>query len=206
MAEAAHKTLSPLAGAAAAGHYGRLSGSAGEGPGVLVSEVRAGLATLTARKGRGQELLTAAGMSFAVELPGPGRCALGEAMTFIWCGPDRWLALATPPPAGGMEARLAQLRGLAAVADQSHGALVLRARGRHVRDALAKGVPIDLDASAFGVGHAAATTVAHVGLLLWQWDEAPTYGLLVARSFAPSFWRWLSASSAAYGLALSADA
>jgi sarcosine oxidase subunit gamma len=198
--------LSPLAGAAAAGHYGRLSGSAGEEPGVLVSEVRAGLATLTARKGRGRELLTAAGVSFAVELPGPGRCALGGAMSFICCAPDRWLALATPAPAHGMEARLAPLRGLAAVADQSHGALVLRAGGRHVRDALAKGVPIDLHASAFGVGDAAATAVAHIGLLLWQWDEAPSYGLLVARSLAPSFWRWLSASAAAYGLALSVEA
>jgi sarcosine oxidase subunit gamma len=198
--------LSPLVGAAVPGRYGRLSAHAGEVPGVVIGELRAGLATLVARPGRDAALGGAAREAFAVPLPGPGRCAFAGDMTLVWCGPQRWLALHRPPPPEGMEARLSPpLRGLAAVVDQSHGALLLRAGGRRIRDALAKGVPIDLHERAFGVGHAAATAVAAIGLLIWQRDEAPTYELVVARSFAASFWRWLSVASAAYGLVLSTE-
>jgi methylglutamate dehydrogenase subunit D len=199
--------LSPLAGAAAPGRYGRLSAQAGEAPGVVICELRAGFATLVTRLGRAAALRGAAREAFAMPLPGPGRCAFAGDMTFVWCGPERWLALQRPAPPEGMEARLSlPLHGLATVVEQSHGALLLRAGGRRIRDALAKGVPIDLHERAFGAGHAAATAVAAIGLLMWQRDEAPTYELLVARSVAASFWRWLSVASAAYGLVLSTEA
>jgi sarcosine oxidase subunit gamma len=90
--------------------------------------------------------------------------------------------------------------GHAAIVDQSHAGMLLNATGRRIRDALAKGLPIDLDPRAFGIGHAAVTAVAHVGVHLWQINELPTYRLLIPRSYAGSFWHWLSASAAEYGL------
>jgi sarcosine oxidase subunit gamma len=44
--------------------------------------------------------------------------------------------------------------------------------------------------------------VSHIPVHLWQIDDRPTYEFAVARSLAQSFWRWLEASAAEYGLEL----
>src|SRR5947199_298030 len=77
---------------------------------------------------------------------------------------------------------------------------IIRVVGERARDALAKGVPIDLHPQAFRPGDAAATTVSHIGAHLWQVDDTPIYEFIVLRSFAPTFWDWLMASAAQYGV------
>jgi sarcosine oxidase subunit gamma len=74
--------------------------------------------------------------------------------------------------------------------------------GPLVRGALAKGVAVDLHPSAFKAGDTAATLVSHIPVHLWQIDDRPTYEFAVARSLAQSFWHWLEASAAEYGLEL----
>ena len=198
MAETANPLVSALDGVVAAGRYGRRTGDAG----VFVSEVREmGLATVTARKGRRAALVDAARLAFSVELPDLPRCVAGRDMAFIWSGPDQWLASRHPAPAGGMEAALAPpFAGLASIVDQSHGRTLLRVTGPLVRDALAKGLAIDLHPREFKTGHAAVTAVAHIGVHLWQIDDRPTYDFAVPRGFALSFWHWLEASAAELGL------
>jgi methylglutamate dehydrogenase subunit D len=160
-----------------------------------------GLATVTARKGKRAALVDAARSAFGVELPDVPRRVEGREIAFVWSGPDQWLACRHPAPAVGMEALLAApFAGLAAVVDQSHGRTLLRVTGRNVRDALAKGVSVDLHPRAFKAGDAAATLVSHIPVHLWQIDDRPTYEFAVARSLAQSFWHWLEASSAEYGL------
>jgi heterotetrameric sarcosine oxidase gamma subunit len=198
VAEDAHIFVSALDGIAAPGRYGRSTAS----PGVIVRELReAGLATVTARKGRHAALLDAARSAFGADLPATPRRAQGRDVAFIWSGPDQWLACTPRTPAGGIEALLAApFAGLASVVDQSHGRTLLRVSGPNVRDALSKGVAVDLHARAFKTGDAAATLVSHIPVHLWQIDDAPTYEFAVARSLAQSFWRWLEASAAQYGL------
>jgi heterotetrameric sarcosine oxidase gamma subunit len=198
VADAATPIIAPLEGVAAAGRYGRGGGEAG----VIIGEERAaGLASLIARRGCCPALSHAARTAFGIELPPPARWAEAPGLALVWSGPDRWLAIKTPAPREGMETHLAgACAGLAAVVDQSHGAMLLRASGRNIRDALAKGVPIDLHPSAFGVGHSAITAVAHISLYIWKTSELPSYALLVPRSYALSFWHWLNASCAEYGL------
>ena len=87
----------------------------------------------------------------------------------------------------------------AMIADQSDGRCVLRLRGMKAREVLAKGIGIDLHARAFKPGDVALTLAAHVGVQLWQLDDAPTYEIAVARSLAGSLWAWLSASAAEFG-------
>ena len=65
--------------------------------------------------------------------------------------------------------------------------------------------PIDLHPRAFKTGDAAATLVSHIPVQLWQIDDRPTYEFAVARSLAQSFWHWLEASAAEYGLVFVAD-
>jgi methylglutamate dehydrogenase subunit D len=100
-----------------------------------------------------------------------------------------------------METMLAPPLGeCATIVDQSHARTLLRISGPRVRDALAKGVAIDLHPSEFRTGDTAATSVAHIGVQFWQHDAAPTYVFCVARGYAGSFWDWLAVSAAEYGL------
>jgi sarcosine oxidase subunit gamma len=200
VAEGPRLFVSALDGVAAPGRYGRPAGN----PGVIVSEIRgAGLATVTARKGRRAALLDAARSAFGAELPATPRRVERREIAFVWSGPDQWLACRHPAPAEGMEALLAApFAGLASVVDQSHARMLLRVTGPHVRDALAKGVAVDLHPRAFKAGDAAATLVSHIPVHLWQIDDRPTYEFAVARSLAQSFWHWLEASAAQNGLEL----
>lgn len=199
MADAPIELASALDGAVTSGRHGRRAGD----PGVVATEVRSvGLALVTARKGERASLGDAVHSTFGVELPGAPRRIAGRDIAFIWSGPDQWLAHMEPAPAAGMEAVLAPLAGVAALVDQSHGRTVLRVTGPRVRDALAKGFAIDLHPRAFKAGDTAVTSVAHIGAQIWQTDDAPTYEIAVARGFALSFWHWLEASAAEYGIDL----
>lgn len=193
---------SPLEGVLTPGRHGREAGP----PGVTVTErVGLGMASVVARRGQADALAASVRDAFGLDLPTTPRRAVGRDVAFVWSGPDQWLAvaegpLAESPLAEVLEAVLAErLEGLAAVADQGNGRALLRVHGPRARAALAKGVPIDLDPRAFRPGDAALTAASHIGLQLWQLDEAPTYEIAVARGFAASFWRWLAASSAEYG-------
>jgi methylglutamate dehydrogenase subunit D len=39
--------------------------------------------------------------------------------------------------------------------------------------------------------------IAHIGVILWQLDDAPTFEVATFRSYAFSFRRWLDATAAA---------
>ena len=198
MADGTNPVASALDGIAVPGRFGRSTST----PGVRVSEVRgAGLATVTARKGRRDGLLHAARHALGIELPTMPRRTQANAIAAMWSGPDQWLVSVNPTPKDGMEALLARpLAGLASVVDQSHGRTLMRIAGPRVRAVLAKGVPIDLHARSFRLGDVAMTLVAHIPVHLWQIDETPTYEFAVTRSLTKSFWHWLAASAAEYGL------
>jgi sarcosine oxidase subunit gamma len=72
--------------------------------------------------------------------------------------------------------------------------------GAKARATLAKGVAIDLHPRAFHAGDVAVTQIAHVGVMLWQLDDQPTYAISVFRSLASSFWHWLSVSAEEFGI------
>jgi sarcosine oxidase subunit gamma len=168
---------------------------------VIVSEIRgAGLAIVAARKGRCLSLLAEVRSAFGVDLPTTPKRVVGPQISFTWLGPDQWLALKRPGPQEGMEAYLASLSGVGSLVEQSHGRTLLRVRGPRVREALAKGVAVDIHPCAFKPGDAATTLVAHLPVTLWQTDDRPTYEFAVARSLAQSFWQWLSTAAVEYGL------
>ncbi len=89
----------------------------------------------------------------------------------------------------------AALPGLASVVDHSDGRVVIRISGPRARDVLTKGVPIDLDPRAFGPGDAAITHASHIGVILWQLDNTPTYEIALFRSYADNFVHWIEESA-----------
>ena len=122
--------------------------------------------------------------------------------TMYWLGPDEWLIVT---PDDHREAILRRLRqALAklhvAVTDISGGQTALHLHGRHVRDVLAKGCPIDLHPRVFGIGQCAQSHLGKAPVLIGQIEEQPYFELIVRRSFADYLWMWLESAAEEYGL------
>jgi methylglutamate dehydrogenase subunit D len=166
--------VSPLAHVAIQGRHGADKGA----PGVAFT-VRHPLviATVIARKGKAK--------------------ALAEALTSMrgitvhWAGPDQYFVYGAAP-------LTKKLAGLASIADQSHGRVVIRISGPMARTVLAKGTPVDLDGSVFKIGDCALTQMAHVGVHIAHVAK-DTFDLSVFRGFSESFWEWLTSQAAQYG-------
>jgi methylglutamate dehydrogenase subunit D len=157
------------------------------------------LATVIARRGRASDLSAKVAEAFGVELPAiPVRHTCGS-VAFAWAGPGRWLAECGGETGDRFETRLRSvLGGLAAVSDQSDGLVVLRLSGARARDVLAKGLPIDTHPGVMQPGSVALSAVDHIGVHLWQLDDAPTYDCAVARSYARDFLHWIETAAAEY--------
>ena len=111
----------------------------------------------------------------------------------LWLGPDEWLIVT---PEGG-EAPLAQSvrqaagDGFATVVELGSGQTVIGISGQRAREVIAKGCPLDLHPRAFGPGRCAQSRLARALVTLVQVDDAPTFELIVRRSFADYLWQWL---------------
>jgi sarcosine oxidase subunit gamma len=113
--------------------------------------------------------------------------------SILWLGPDEWLVVDESEQADRVESDLrdALAERWAAVVDVSDQRTLLELSGPGSRDVLASGCPLDLHPRAFGPGDCAQTILARASIVLAQRDDAPTYWLLVRRSFAAYHVRWL---------------
>jgi len=181
-------------------------GVAGGDPGVFAHRVDSlALATLIA--GRNQEGTLSAAMKadFGCALPQGPQAMLGDC-SFIGTGPGRWLVVVEKSDGETLERGLARTAGISgSVCDQSDGFVVFELAGARLRDALAKLLAIDIDPRVFGVGSAATTSAALIGVTFWLLDEAPRYRVAVARSYETAFIRALASSSAEFGFELKID-
>jgi heterotetrameric sarcosine oxidase gamma subunit len=196
MADFAHRERSALHALAQSGHFGR-AGALGL---TIVERIDMAFASVIVKQGKREALAAAVETAFGVALPKGARRAGKGAVTFAGIGPNQWMASAEGGDAPGFAARLrARLGPFAAVTDQSDARLVLHLSGPHVRDVLAKGVPIDLHAKAFKPGDVATTLVAYIGVQIDMLDDSPAYLLTAPRSTTGSLWSWLTASAAEFG-------
>jgi sarcosine oxidase subunit gamma len=172
---------------------------------ISITAVDYALATVMVRKNQAALLSERVRDIFGIELPLVVRRVAAGPVAFAWAGPGHWLAMAHGQDGAAFEARLrACLIGAASVSDQSDARVVVRVSGADARNALAKGLPIDLHPRAFGTGDTAVTMVSHMATHIWQIDAAPTFELAVAHSYVASFLHWLTAAA---GLrAMSSDA
>lgn len=184
---------------------GRARTRADAGVTVAVRSNRA-LAMVMVRRNQLHALVGRVREVFGLELVNSPRCAIAGPICFAWAGPGQWLAMEERTDGVAFERRLRDALGpLASVSDQSDGRTVIQVGGVRARDALAKGVPIDLHPRAFRPGDAAVTIVAHVGANVLQVDETPTHEFVVGRSFAAAFLEWLINSAAEFGVSVADD-
>ena len=115
--------------------------------------------------------------------------------------PKQWMLIAEGGSDGSFSRNVREYIGeFGYVSEQSHARVILRVCGTHARELLSKGCRLDLHPRVMGAGACASTTIAHVGILLHQVDETPTYDLLVYSGFARYFWEWMKESAAEFGL------
>jgi sarcosine oxidase subunit gamma len=157
------------------------------------------LASVIARRGQAPEASIQAGEELGLMLPVTPTRVTNGAIAFAWAGPGRWLAECAEETG---ERLLVRLRGalgnVAAVSDQSDGRAILRIRGAQARNVLAKGLPVDTHPSVMQPGAVVLSVIGHIGVHLWQVDDAPTYDCVVARSYARDFLKWIEVASAEY--------
>lgn len=146
------------------------------------------LATVMARNG----ITSAAiGAALGVELRDGPCCSTGDGIALLGTGPGSWLAHADAAPADWAAGLRDRIGALASVSDQSGGYAIFRLAGPGARTVLRRGASIDFDAAVFAAGAVATTVIAHIGVVIRQVDDAPTYDILLFRSFAGSFRDWL---------------
>jgi sarcosine oxidase subunit gamma len=159
------------------------------------------LATVSVRKNQLDRFAARARAVLGLQPVHLPKCVIAGPVAFVWAGPGQWLATGQGEEGAAFEERLRTAFGsLATVSDQSGGSTIIRVGGKRAREALAKGVPIDLHPSAFRPGDAAVTNVANIGAQVWQVDDMPTYEFIISRSFAVAFWTWLTAAAAEFGV------
>jgi methylglutamate dehydrogenase subunit D len=176
----------------------------GPAPGVTIAE-RTGVAlcSMLARNHAEAQLADRVQEHFGIALPRDPRHTATAPVAFSWAGPSQWLALGEGTERRAFELQLrAALAGVASVIEQSDAHTIVRIGGPCARDALAKGVHIDLHPRAFRPGHAAVTAVAYIGVHFWQVDAVPTYEFAMFRSFAVAFCDWIVEAAAEFGVAM----
>lgn len=178
---------------------GRLGKADPEGdPGVIISEVRE--RTLVHMAGNADYLARAT----AISLPtSAGRVATDGGTRVLWLGPDRWLLIGPTAPFGEWERRLAGAAPHGGFNEVTFGRTTLRLRGPRIREVLAKGCPLDLDAGVFSAGRCAESLLGHLNVLL-ECRAVSTFEVTVTRSYGADLLGWLKRAAAEYGFEISA--
>ncbi|MDE0512740.1 MAG: hypothetical protein OXI88_13235 [Gammaproteobacteria bacterium] len=118
--------------------------------------------------------------------------------TIYWLGPDEWLLVT----ALGRESDIAEQLGenLAgqcySLVDVTGGQIMIRLRGPRAREVLARGCTLDLHPRSFKAGQCAQSTLAKTSMLIALVEDAPTFDIIIRRSFAEYAARWLRHSGA----------
>lgn len=154
------------------------------------------MASFAAFEGQLESVVNAIRNNYGIELPRTPKMVSGRGTSFLWFGTNQWLAVSDRMAGRDLEHELEPLlKEIASIVDQSDARAVVEISGDRARDVLAKGLPIDLDSSAFATGDVAITHASHIGVVICQTNEVPTYHISMFRSFADSFLEWLIEAS-----------
>jgi heterotetrameric sarcosine oxidase gamma subunit len=134
----------------------------------------------------------------------PNTYSENDGFVILWLGPNEWLVLSSTASNGKLAASLSSaVRGIySAVVDVSHHQPILRIGGARTLEVLRKGCSLDLRAPGFGAHCCAQTLMAKAAVVLRWVDAAPTFDLIVRRSFAEYLALWVADAAQEYGIAI----
>jgi heterotetrameric sarcosine oxidase gamma subunit len=125
-------------------------------------------------------------------MPAPRRCAQVGGGTVLSIGPDTCLWLGREQPSYALRQRFK------AAVDVSGAWTPITLTGVNALPLLRKGCAVDLHPRHFPEWSCAVTSMAAMRVVLWKPDPSASYGLLVSRSYAVSFWDWLVEAAAEF--------
>lgn len=168
--------------------------ASGQAPGVVLRE-RRGLVMLDLRApAQRKEALDGIGAALGCALPlSPNASSTAPDGEILRLGPDEWLLVAEAPSRWSETMPV----GEGTLTDVSHARVVVAARGARVTDALAKGCAVDLHPGRFPPGMCIQTAIARIHVILHRTRDE--FVLYAPRSYARSFWHWLTQAAAEYG-------
>lgn len=154
------------------------------------------LTMLNLRGAADVQLIDAVRTVCGCELPvAANASSVGRDGEILKLGPNEWLLIADPATAWSETMSIAG----ATLTDVSHARVAVRVDGDKSRDMLAKGCAVDLHPRQFPAGACIQTSIAKIGVILHRQPNANGFTAYAARSFAGSFWHWLTAAAAEYG-------
>jgi heterotetrameric sarcosine oxidase gamma subunit len=155
-----------------------------------------GMVSVGTPRGGAAALVRAVREQGGLALPEPGCWVGDDAVALLWCAPGQFLAVGD---AVAVQRVAEALREVALTIDLTGARVVVRVSGREVREVLGRVVPLDLHPRAMGPGRVAATLAAHIGVQIWQVDDAPSYDIAGPVSFASGLMRALELAGAGVG-------
>jgi sarcosine oxidase subunit gamma len=178
-----------------------------DGAGVIMSEVPH--RTIVNIRGNASDPAFASAVQTATGLALPGAAntvSNGGVWQILWLGPNEWWITG---PDGEAESLVEALRANfvgqhAAACDVSESRAIIALKGPKARDALMRGVSLDLHPRAFHVGQCAQTGLSRANVLLHLLGEAPSFEIYVLKSFSDYLWRWLETVARDFNLAIEA--
>ncbi len=135
------------------------------------------------KPGQGAAASEALSATHGLPFPAPGTSARVGGIEALWFGRDQALLIGAVPSEA--------LHATCAVIDQSDGWAVADLDGDLAEPALARLVPIDLDARVFGIGQTARTQAGHMALSITR-TGPQAFRLMVFRSMAQTLVHELS--------------
>ena len=186
--------------------------SPGADPGVRLGE-RAFQGQINLRGDPGnKDFVDAAASVLGARLPtkpntSAGSDDLSDGPRALWLAPGEWLVISAAATESGIIGSLAEATAGCggSVTDVSDARTVICLSGRHARDVLMKGCPLDLHPAVFAPGQCAQSLLARASMILYRRaDEAvaggASFDIHVARSFAEYLWTWLEDAAVEYDL------
>ncbi len=136
-----------------------------------------------------QRLATAIGFALPIV---PNSVTSGEDRRALWLAPDEWLVVGPDGQqvAIDQELRVVLSEARGSVVDVSANRTVIEIRGSKVRDLLAHGVSIDLDARSFSPGQCVQTLLSKAQVIIECRDQSGLI-LYIRASFATYAAEWL---------------
>lgn len=164
---------------------------------VELRPVERSAAAIIPRRGAEAGLAGVLQEAFGLTSPAVGRWEKSDGMMLVRTAPHQVLALRDGSGDGLFGMLDAALRPHADVIDLSDARAAVRIEGARAREVLTRLLPLDLHPRAMQPGCAGSTLAAHIGVLVLQLDDRPSYELLCQRSFAGTLTRALELVHAA---------
>jgi len=150
------------------------------------------IASVQLRKAGAGEMARAINKYYTIQLPDGPRWSGNGQLEFLGTGPGAWLAVWSTNSPRNIDRLHEQSATMASIADQSSAYRIFRISGLPTKAFLARGLTVKLSEPEFKTGSVVVSSIAHMGVIVWQADEAPIVMIAVARSYCESFCHWIS--------------